>query len=491
MHRLSLAASRNLQCLSDLVTAITRLSRENSEEQSEVSQNESVTDTIRDLFPSVNGQTSQSTSSSSRAQTPDNSQPSNLTQEDVVERPKTNNQTPDRRFVQQFENFVTNNSGKKRTKFIKKPTGSKKPKRGDQRTVFKDVILLPDPKQQKVPRGTTREALYSHGFTTTIELHPSMTENDIRKLLEERFSRKLWDLNKSPKFEFVRAVHNKLVSIDQGQTSDARLLKHISGQGPIYIRANGTIAYVINACVVVKDESSSENSTDDEQTLIRTSMIPQTSTAGSANIATIVDQHCASKPVLTVESATNADVQISQSVTGISCPTCNERFPHNQIAEHADRCAESAWTGTEQQYVSLMSEVDRVDYDEQESSESALNLAKESNAREDCNNGNDIDVKSELNREIQSLQTNMGTAVNRINVQRKSVLDDYVAKPTKCSWFHPQNKLKVVFIGEPAVDDGGPRREFFSGTAILWYRMTYMVTCQDIRLISPTKKSLK
>ena len=137
----NMAARRNLQCLSDLVTAITRLSRENSEEQSEVSQNESVTDTIRDLFPSVNGQTSQSTSSSSRAQTPDNSQPSNLTQEDVVERPKTNNQTPDRRFVQQFENFVTNNSGKKRTKFIKKPTGSKKPKRGDQRTVLFSKML--------------------------------------------------------------------------------------------------------------------------------------------------------------------------------------------------------------------------------------------------------------------------------------------------------------------------------------------------------------
>ena len=190
--------------------------------------------------------------------------------------------------------------------------------------------------------------------STTIELHPSMTENDIQKLFEERFSRKLWDLNKSPKFEFVQTVHNKLVSIDQRQTSDARLLKHILGQGPIYIRANGTIACVINARIVVKDESSSENSTDDEQTLIRTSMISQTSTDESANIATVVDQHCASKPVLTAESAINADVQISQSFTGISCPTCNERFPYNQIAEHADRCAESAWTGTEQQYVSLI-----------------------------------------------------------------------------------------------------------------------------------------
>ena len=26
-----------------------------------------------------------------------------------------------------------------------------------------------------------------------------------------------------------------------------------------------------------------------------------------------------------------------------------------------------------------------------------------------------------------------------------------------------ENLVKVVFLGEPAIDDGGPRREFFSG----------------------------
>ena len=218
----------------------------------------------------------------------------------------------------------------------------------------------------------------------------------MRMLLEERFARKLCDLCKSPKFEFVRAVYNKVVSIDQGQTSGARLLKHISGQGPIYIRSNETIFSVINACVVVKDESSSENSTDDEESLMRTSMFSQSSTVGTANIATIVDN--ASTSDLTAESTTNTDIQVLQSV--ISCPTCNEKFPLDQIAEHADRCAESAWTGTEQQYVSLMSEVDRVEYNDQESSESATTQAYETNAHEICDIG--IDFKTELVHEIQS-----------------------------------------------------------------------------------------
>ena len=290
-----------------------------------------------------------------------------------------------------------------------------------------------------------------------------MSENDVRKHLEERFARKLCDLSKSPKLEFVRAVHNKVVSIEREQTSDARLLKHISGQGPIYIRSNETIASVINACVVVKDESSSENSSGDEETLIRTSMFLQPSTS-TANIATVDDDACTSD--LTTECSTNADVQVSQSV--ISCPTCNEKFPLDQIAEHADICAESAWNGTEQQYVSLMSEVDRVECNDQESSESTIPPANESSAHEICDIG--IDFKTELVQEIQSFQTNMGTGTNRINVRRKSVLDDYVAKRTKCSWFYPQNKLKVVFIGEPAVDDGGPRREFFSG----------IITCSNL-----------
>ena len=135
-----MAARRNLQCLSDLVTAITQLSRDNSEQQDEVLQDASVTETIRSLFPSVNGQTSQQTSSQShRLETPDNnassnetSQPSNQSQREVVERSRPDNQTPDRRFVQRFENFVSNRPGNKRTKFIKKPSSSsKKPKRGD------------------------------------------------------------------------------------------------------------------------------------------------------------------------------------------------------------------------------------------------------------------------------------------------------------------------------------------------------------------------
>ena len=73
------------------------------------------------------------------------------------------------------------------------------------------------------------------------------------------------------------------------------------------------------------------------------------------------------------------------------------------------------------------------------------------------------DIKAELIGTLQTLQTNINRRTDRINVQRTSVLDDYIDARKRCHWMNPENKLRVVFIGEPAIDTGGPRREFCSG----------------------------
>ena len=79
------------------------------------------------------------------------------------------------------------------------------------------------------------------------------------------------------------------------------------------------------------------------------------------------------------------------------------------------------------------------------------------------NGGNPADIKAELISILQTLQSNLNEHTNRINVQRTSVLDDYIDARKRCHWMHPENKIRVVFIGEPAVDTGGPKREFCSG----------------------------
>jgi hypothetical protein len=49
----------------------------------------------------------------------------------------------------------------------------------------------------------------------------------------------------------------------------------------------------------------------------------------------------------------------------------------------------------------------------------------------------------------------------RATVRRKMVWEDF--KRARYRYYHPDRMLKVTFAGESAVDDGGPRREFFAG----------------------------
>jgi hypothetical protein len=53
---------------------------------------------------------------------------------------------------------------------------------------------------------------------------------------------------------------------------------------------------------------------------------------------------------------------------------------------------------------------------------------------------------------LQTLQTNVNKRTDRI-----------VTLMHPSDWMHPENRLRVVFIGEPAIDTGGPKSEFFSG----------------------------
>ncbi len=49
----------------------------------------------------------------------------------------------------------------------------------------------------------------------------------------------------------------------------------------------------------------------------------------------------------------------------------------------------------------------------------------------------------------------------RVTVRRKMVWEDF--KRSRYRYYEPERILKVTFAGEPAVDDGGQKREFFAG----------------------------
>ena len=132
------------------------------------------------------------------------------------------------------------------------------------------------------------------------------------------------------------------------------------------------------------------------------------------------------------------------------CPTCYKFYPRNEIEAHADICAES-WIDTVGECAT--SEAALHEYQDDENQESyAFDQMENISDRFDT-----------MKRIIETLKSNVkNTVINRIAIRRRFVFADYMGARIK-KYYKPQGLLKVSFTGEPAVDGGGPRREFFTG----------------------------
>ena len=125
----------------------------------------------------------------------------------------------------------------------------------------------------------------------------------------------------------------------------------------------------------------------------------------------------------------------------IECPTCHCFFPLESIAEHADMCCD-IWVGS-------------VNDGHTSSEDSDLpNPNPPAATTVACENVKEVILKIK--------ETVMTTKVTRLNLRRKYLWVDF-----KKYWSNgkvsPADLVKITFIGEPAIDDGGPKREFFSG----------------------------
>ena len=122
----NMAARRNLQSLSNLVKAITRLSQNSSDGNDEGSEDMNVEETIRSLFPSTNGQACVASPQQGISQSNSRVLPNCG---------ESSSNTPDRRICESSERFVPNRNygGKKRSKALKN-NSTKKPRNSEQRT---------------------------------------------------------------------------------------------------------------------------------------------------------------------------------------------------------------------------------------------------------------------------------------------------------------------------------------------------------------------
>lgn len=130
------------------------------------------------------------------------------------------------------------------------------------------------------------------------------------------------------------------------------------------------------------------------------------------------------------------------------CPTCLGYFSRTDIEEHADMCAEN--------WVDPIGDVEPNENADNPDVEEVNDLPDELG---------DLGHQSEEARKkvVEKLQNNViRTTRNRMNIRRRECFNDYVDARRKKS-FKPEAILKITFSGEPAVDGGGPRREFFTG----------------------------
>ncbi|KAL9967440.1 hypothetical protein ACROYT_G025662 [Oculina patagonica] len=72
---------------------------------------------------------------------------------------------------------------------------------------------------------------------TAFEIYGDMASSEIYDAFASFFSRKL----KGKSFEIVRAVGNKIISWNISQGVTGRVLKHLTGQGPVYLRCKSPI----------------------------------------------------------------------------------------------------------------------------------------------------------------------------------------------------------------------------------------------------------
>ena len=153
--------------------------------------------------------------------------------------------------------------------------------------------------------------------------------------------------------------------------------------------------------------------------------------------------HCPEK----ISEDDSGDLLVSsQKQQHVQCPICLENYPLSQIETHADNC--SMWL------------LEDDDFPNDALEEPADDITIEIPPLTDSVRAMHV-LKQEVSQVAEAV---LSDEPKRLTIRRKFMWQDF--KNAREKKIKPKDKLKVVFSGEPAIDDGGPRRELFSGMNI-------------------------
>ena len=136
----------------------------------------------------------------------------------------------------------------------------------------------------------------------------------------------------------------------------------------------------------------------------------------------------------------------------VECPHCFQLFPIENIADHADLCIDDT-----------VGEIDLQTVQEEYVSD-----------LEDMLPVNGKTLKKVVQKLVDE-HVNTLEEAKSLRVRRKCLWEDYKAARSRGK-LSPSRQIRIIFLGEPAIDDGGPKREFFSGKFKVQYISRFVLS---------------
>ena len=204
--------------------------------------------------------------------------------------------------------------------------------------------------------------------------------------------------------------------------------------------------------IQMKDETEVENTTHYISPAVIAESQPTTSEVLSIH-PTVKDATPACRnPVMTQSQCTSSEFasgslnneEKAHALKEAQCPLCYLMFLLDAIDVHANTCSDFFKVNSNEQ-------IEELPGDQNE----------EWNAIDQTYVPSAVSRKSMLKGQIKTHSTKLSTELTRINVRRRFLLEDF--KNARKRKINPLSNLKITFVGEPSIDDGGPKREFFCG----------------------------
>ena len=139
----------------------------------------------------------------------------------------------------------------------------------------------------------------------------------------------------------------------------------------------------------------------------------------------------------------------------MACPTYHAKFPLSEIEQHADQCCEQISSEASLYRTWVLDSIDLTGGDDMSGDEG---ITSEQTTDDQSQN----DIPSSSGSSPKELIQRLSLSSSILSIRRKFLWDDYV-NCRKKPWFKKEAWLRIHFVGEEAVDGGGPHREFFTG----------------------------